>query len=321
MRVRFPDSPSARPDLGPSLALRARFRFRFPGLAFAVALAAGCRSPSAGDRADSPPVREQTTPIEAGKALAASAASSSPEPVDAGNAQPKLSPLAAPGRFVSLDVPGFRPAIVHVPLGATTKRPVMVALHGNFDRPEWQCEVWAEISGGFPFILCPRGIPRDDVPKSLDRWTYGSQKKTQEELFTALDALARRFPEHDALGPIVYTGFSLGAILGVRTVGEHGEKFPRAVFTEGGEKWSKALAKAFVEEGGQRVLFACGQTACKFSSKSAASLLEREKAGVRIAFGGNIGHTYDGKVADAIKAEWTWLLEGDERWQSSGAAR
>ena len=117
------------------------------------------------------------------------------------------------------------------------------------------------------------------MPKQLDRWTYGSLKKTQEELFTALDALAKRFPEHDAQGPIVFTGFSLGAILGVRMVGEHGEKFPRAVFTEGGEKWSTTLAKAFVEEGGQRVLFACGQTACKFTSKRAASLLEREKVG------------------------------------------
>jgi hypothetical protein len=287
----------------------------------AAALAAGCRTPSVGDRADSPPVREQTPQTLASASPSTSAAENA-EPADAGRAEPKLPPLAAPGRFVSLDVPGYRPAIVHVPLGATTKRPLMVALHGNFDRPEWQCEVWAEITGGFPFILCPRGIPRDDVPKSLDRWTYGSLKKTQEELFTARDALTKRFPEHDALGPIVFTGFSLGAILGVRMVGEHGEKFPRAVFTEGGEKWSAALAKAFVEEGGQRVLFACGQTACKHTSKRAQAVLEREKVGVRIAFGGNIGHTYDGKVADAIAAEWSWLLEGDPRWQvTQGAPR
>ena len=289
------------------------------GLALAVVLGVACRSPSAPDRADSPPVHEQAQP--SGTDAPAPAATPSSEPRDAGSAEPKLPPLVAPGRFVSLDVPGFLPAIVHVPLGATSKRPLMVALHGNFDRPEWQCEVWAEITGGFPFILCPRGIPRDDVPKSMDRWHYGSGKKTLEELFTARDALTRRFPEHDALGPIVFTGFSLGAILGVRMVGEHGEKFPRAVFTEGGEKWSTALAKAFVEEGGQRVLFACGQTACKHNSKRAAAILEREKVEVRVAFGGNIGHTYDGKVADAIAAEWSWLLEGDPRWQVPTGAR
>ena len=290
------------------------------GLVLAVVLGAGCRSPSVPDRADSP-VHEQVPPPGASASPPAASAAESPAPADAGSAEPKLPPLTAPGRFVSLDVPGFRPAIVHVPLGATTKRPLMVALHGNFDRPEWQCEVWAEITGGFPFILCPRGIPRDDVPKQLDRWHYGSGKKTQEELFTARDALTKRFPEHDALGPIVFTGFSLGAILGVRMVGEHGEKFPRAVFIEGGEKWSTALAKAFVEEGGQRVLFACGQTACKHTSKRAAAILEREKVEVRIAFGGNIGHTYDGKVADAIAAEWSWLLEGDPRWQVAPGAR
>ena len=229
-----------------------------------------------------------------------------------------LPPLVAPGRFVALDVPNFRAATVAVPLGATSRRPIMVALHGNFDRPEWQCEVWHEITGGFPFILCPRGIPRDDAPKADDRWTYGALKKTQDELFAGLEALRQRFPEHVAQGPVLFTGFSLGAIYGARMIREHAQTFPRAVLTEGGyENWSAALARGYAKAGGERVLIACGQTACKHTGKRVAALFEREKVGARVAFGGNIGHTYDGKVADAIAAEWTWLLEGDPRWQAA----
>lgn len=218
---------------------------------------------------------------------------------------------------MSLDVPNFRAAIVSVPLGATSRRPIMVALHGNYDRPEWQCEVWQGITGGFPFILCPRGIPRDDAPKSENRWTYGGLKKTQDELMAGIDALRARFPEHVAEGPLLYTGFSLGAIYGAKIVREHAQTFPRAVLTEGGyENWSAAMAKSYAKGGGERVLFACGQTACKYTGKRVAALLERDNVATHVAFGGNIGHTYDGKVAEAIASEWAWLLEGDPRWQA-----
>jgi predicted esterase len=240
-----------------------------------------------------------------------------PAPAGSPNPAPRaLHALEAPGDFVSMEVPGFRPAIVAVPRGATARRPVIVALHGNFDRPEWQCEVWRDITGGHPFILCPRGIPRDDAPKALDRWTYGALKKTEEELFAGLDALAKRFPEHADGARVVYTGFSLGAILGARTLQKHAERFPRAVLTEGGyESWSAGAARAYAKGGGERVLFACGQTACRHSGDRAKKTLEKENVKAVVAFGGNIGHTYDGKVADAISEQWQWLVDGDERWQ------
>lgn len=276
------------------------------------AVGIACRSPPAPEHADSPPPQPVETPFGARRIEPPAAGSP-----DAGrDAAPSLAALVAPGRFVALDVPSFRAAIVALPLGATSRRPIMVALHGNYDRPEWQCEVWQGITGGFPFILCPRGIPRDDAPKSEDRWTYGGLKKTQDELLAGIEALRRRFPEHVAEGPLLFTGFSLGAIYGARIVREHAQIFPRAVLTEGGyENWSAPLAKSYAKAGGERVLFACGQTACKYTSKRVAALLEREQVLAKVGFGGNIGHTYDGRVAEAIRAEWAWLLEGDSRWQ------
>jgi len=193
---------------------------------------------------------------------------------------------------------------------------VLVALHGNFDRPEWQCEVWRGITS-FPFILCPRGIPRGDAPKSLDRWTYGGLKATEAELMAGLEALKKRFGAYIDDGPLLYTGFSLGAIYGARMLRDHPEQFPRAVLTEGGyESWARPAAKKYREGGGLRVLLACGQTACQQAGRGVARTLEKEGIGARVVFGGNIGHTYDGPVARSIAEAWDWLVEGDERWPS-----
>ncbi len=235
-----------------------------------------------------------------------------PAPVPAGPL-----PLEAPGEYLALDVEGFRPAVVAVPLGATARRPVVIALHGNYDRPEWQCEVWRGITGAHPFILCPRGIPRGDAPKSSDRWEYGALKKTAQEIDAGLLALAQRFPDHVDPGPVVFTGFSLGAILGVHIVTKAPGRFSRMVLTEGGQAgWSRTLAEKLAEQGG-RVIFACGQGSCQASSRAPRKLLESAGVGARIVSGGNVGHDYGGKVAAAIAEQWAWLVEGDARFSAA----
>jgi dienelactone hydrolase len=223
---------------------------------------------------------------------------------------------------VALEVPGFRRAAVSVPVGARRPRPLVVALHGNYDRPEWQCEVWRDITSAFPFVLCPRGIPRTDAPPSEDRWHYGSGEQVRKELDAALEALRERFGAYVDDGPIVYTGFSLGAILGERMVRRDAKRFPRAVLTEGGAAgWTVGAARAFADAGGKRVLFACGQSSCRFDAKGPVAALQKVGLEARVAYGGNIGHTYDGAVADAIAKEWQWLVDGDDRWALSGRAQ
>jgi predicted esterase len=176
--------------------------------------------------------------------------------------------------------------------------------------------VWREITDGHPFILCPRGIPRGDAPKSEDRWEYGGLAKTEQELLAGLDALRERYGSHLDDGPMLFTGFSLGAILGRHILLKHAARFPRAVLTEGGsEGWSAAVAKRYREAGGQRVLFACGQYACRQAAQGAARVLERQELSARVADGGNVGHTYDGRVARAISDEWEFLLGDDARWR------
>lgn len=230
-----------------------------------------------------------------------------------------LPPLTAAGPLSPLVVPTFRDAVVSVPLGATDHRPVVLALHGNYDRPEWQCEVWRAVTKGYAFVVCPRGIPRRDAPPGENRWTYGKPGDVRREIDAALTALRVRFGDYVAAGPMVYAGFSLGAILGVGIVSGDAERFPRAVLIEGGhDNWSDARAKSYAAQGGRRVLFACGQRTCTTGTKAPSKLLGEAGVETRSVFGGEVGHTYDGPVAAEISGAFSWLVRDDLRW---GGAR
>lgn len=226
-----------------------------------------------------------------------------------------LPPLDGSAELRPLVVPSYRDAVVSIPSGATDARPVVVALHGNFDRPEWQCDVWRGVTKAYPFIVCPRGVPRTDAPASQDRWTYGRPADVRREIDAALAALRVRFGDYVANGPIIYIGFSLGAILGVGIVSDDADRFPRAVLIEGGQSnWSAARAKAFASSGGKRVLFACGQRSCKSDALGTAKLLDKAGIETKSVYGGEVGHTYDGPVAEQITRALPWLVADDPRW-------
>jgi predicted esterase len=158
-------------------------------------------------------------------------------------------------------------------------------------------------------------MPRTDVAKSLDRWTYAGGRPAEKELLAAREALEQRFAKYIAPGPVIYTGFSLGAIIGVSILRKHPERFQRAVLIEGGNKrWSRAHARTYAKGGGKRVVFGCGQVGCKHLGRQAARLLEAEGVEVKVGYNGSVGHTYDGRVADAVAEQWAWLVHGDGRW-------
>ena len=222
-----------------------------------------------------------------------------------------------------LSVEGFRAATLSAPLGAQQQRPIVIALHGNYDRPEWQCAVWREVTQGYPWVLCPRGVPRADA-KALDRWTYAGAPKLAEEIAAGLAALAAAYPDYVDTKKPMLAGFSLGAILGVQLLSKKQREpsYPVSVLVEGGYKgWNKASAKAFSEQGGKRVLFACGQSACEHASRQAAKVLTKYGISAEVVSGGNVGHTYDGAVAEAIEAKWRWLVGDDTRFSNQANAK
>src|SRR5262245_14623589 len=74
-----------------------------------------------------------------------------------------FAPLAAASWLVPLEVPGFGPALAAVPLGARAPRPLLIAVHGDHDRPEWTCGSYRHVISSRAFILCPRGPAQADV--------------------------------------------------------------------------------------------------------------------------------------------------------------
>lgn len=300
-------------------------KVRIVGMLAIFVLAVGCRS----RRADP----------SLGRGAAENGALGSPS-LQLGSVPPTSNPVerspTPPRRlegkepFIALEVSGFGDAVVGIPIGATGRRPILVALHGNFDRPNWQCEVWRQISGGFPFVLCPRGIARRDVPKRMDRWEWSNTEQTDRELQAAIAALNQEYGDFVAKGPILLAGFSLGAILEVGILMRHPGQFGPVVLVEGGQRgWSRAAVQRIflsssdtgvVPEPWQRVLFACGQWDCLKKSRPLVKRLERGGVEAKVVHGRGAGHTYDGTVAEAIGGEWKWLISGDERWAGSAAA-
>ena len=89
---------------------------------------------------------------------------------------------------MELDVKGFGPATLALPLAATTPRPIVVVLHGARDRAEWQCGSFRGLLGGRVFILCPRG-----QAASAGLYWLGSVDEAEAELRAGLVALTARF--------------------------------------------------------------------------------------------------------------------------------
>lgn len=287
--------------------------------------AAGCDRPGASPRPGRPePAAPSSAPAATTEAPPAPPSAAAPPPA----APPAPKRLDAPAPLVDLAVPGHADAVAWIPIGATSPRPIVIASHGNYDRPEWQCQVWGGILEDRAFVLCPRGIPRPDSPAPDDiRFTYADNRALEREIDAGLEALRARFPDHAGPDPVLYTGFSLGAIMGVAIVSRRPERFTRAVLVEGGhDKWTPAAAAAFAALGGERrgardagergrrVLFACGQKPCAFEARRPAAILERAGVATKIVHGPGVGHGYGGAVADAIAAELPWLLEGDARF-------
>jgi hypothetical protein len=229
------------------------------------------------------------------------------------------SPLVSSLPIVALLVPGFSDAVVSMPIGATSPRPVLVATHGLWDFPEGLCDNWRWIVGNRAWVLCPRGDPMPDKT-----FRYKNGPALAKEIDAGLRALKQNYAGYVDDGPMLYTGFSLGAILGVWIISHDPARYPRAVLTEGGEdRWSPQAAAQFVRDGGKRVLFACGLKARVSGAHRAASMLDRAGADARVVLGelpdaGQFIHWYNGPVAEETKAQLDWLFEGDPRWAADG---
>jgi pimeloyl-ACP methyl ester carboxylesterase len=266
-------------------------------LLLAASLAAGCRS--------SEPVRETA-------GIADVNVEAPPVVTDAAQAA-KLPPLRDFSWLERLPLSGHGDGFVSVPLGAIEPRPVIVALHGSGDRPEWACGEWRGITNAYPFILCPHGTPaRAPAGAGLQ---FAGAAATAREITAGLAALEARFGKHVAQGPHVLVGFSLGAMIGARIAADYPMQFPALFLVEGGHaEWNADLVTRFAEGGGQRVLFGCTTASCTAAVRVVRPRLDAAKIETHFVSAGNIGHLVDQRVVDALRPEFPWIVRGDARY-------
>ena len=231
------------------------------------------------------------------------------------NAGSPVKTLTAPAPFAALEVPGHEAAVVSLPLGATSPRPVLVATHGNFDKPEWTCDMWRSVVENRGFVICPRGMKHPNSPPGDPRHKYASNAALEREIHAALDALRASYADFVAPGPVVYAGFSQGAIMGAPIISRNPKLFTRAVLIEGGyDRMSPGVVLSFAKGGGERVLFACGQALCDRLAGESAKALGKRGVEARVVHGVGEGHSYFGKVADEVRRSFDWVVGLDARW-------
>jgi dienelactone hydrolase len=233
--------------------------------------------------------------------------------------KPVPPPLRSEPPIIPLPVPGFSDAVISVPLGATSPRPVVVATHGLWDPPEGLCDDQRWIFGDRVWVVCPRGRPRPDKT-----FRYDGVDALAREIDADLEALSARYPGYVDEGAMMYTGFSLGAILGVGVVARDPSRFPLAVLIEGGEdRWAPALAAKYARGGGRRVLFACGLRGRVPAAERAAAILARAGVEAHVVLGklpdsGQFIHWYNGPIADETRNAQEWLFGDEARWWRDG---
>lgn len=222
----------------------------------------------------------------------------------------QLLPLSAASWRTELAVPGFGPAQVALPLGATTPRPIVVVLHGARDRAEWQCGSFRGVFGGRVFIVCPQG---QAAGSEGGFYGFGSYDDTSAELRAALAALKARFGKHVAPSPIVLVGYGEGAAFAADLARQEPKFFARVALVNGDPaKLSSTAAKVFVEHGGKRMLFFCTDADCQSLGSQRALWLSRSGVTAK-SVQANVGPYLDAAFTTALQKEIPWLLEGDPR--------
>lgn len=212
-----------------------------------------------------------------------------------------LPPLTAPSWLVPIQAKELGEAKLAVPLGAQKPRALLIALHGEVDRPEWQCGSYRGITHGRSFILCPAGSAGPD--------------ESARELRAAISATKQRFGAHVARGPVVLAALGPGVDRALALALEEPSFFSHLVLVNGSlARLTPAFATRFGQAGGKRVLVVCSPSGCDPDSDVRAQSLRPQGVEARLVVPPR-GQGLDADVASAIEKQWSWLVASDARWQ------
>jgi predicted esterase len=212
-----------------------------------------------------------------------------------------------------MELAGDQVVYVAPPVGAREPRPIVVAVHGAGDRPDWACGGWRLGTDAFAFVVCPQGFP-------MSTTTFGW--RNEGTLLSAVDAaiaaVRERYGSHVADAPAVYAGFSQGAKLAAKVLVQRASQFPLGVFAEGGYETTvdAGFARRYHDAGGQRVLLVCGHSYCFKHSKRAERVLEAAGISASAAGDEGSGHNLNEPMQRAVRSAWSHFVAGMPGWDS-----
>ena len=216
----------------------------------------------------------------------------------------------------TIELPEHGFAAVAPPLGATAKRPIVVAVHGAADIPEVMCSAWRVITDGYAFVVCPAGLAVGGP-----RYTWGSAEHIEKRVIEAIAAVEAKWPDYVEVGaPVVYTGFSQGANTAGPVLMRHADRLPRAVLSEGGYRvFDDRTARAYAAKGGERVLFECSSAGCAGGFTWGVATLARSNVHARIEDVGPLGHSLPPAAREGLNRQLPFVVEGLRGWEGYGA--
>jgi hypothetical protein len=206
---------------------------------------------------------------------------------------------------------GERLGFVSVPLGATEPRPVMVALHGGSDRPEWACGAWRGVTEAYPVLVCPRGRGPDHA------LSWQSPGDTSRRIERAIAAATKLLPGWVRQGePIVLAGFSMGAVQAALLARKDAKRYPRVVLGESAynPESSMQFGAPWAAGGGERLLLSCSTRGCEGTYAASARNAARHSVLVRLNMAGTNQHNIDDPVVRSLRRDWPWLVDTAPGW-------
>lgn len=283
-------------------------------LVASMLLASACRGGTASAPASAETLEPTPIPADGGKGTDPDQDPPRPRP-NRGELAPREPP--AQPKLELLDVVGFDPAVVSVPSAEGRGMPLLVAVHGAGDRPEWHCGIWQEVVANRGFVLCPRGRRiHAGVPHDRARYYLPDHHWLRRLTGAAVEALRLAYGERVDEGGAILAGYSQGATMGALIAAPTPALFSRAVLIEGGSTaWTVATARSFREAGGQRIAFLCGVAHCRDAARRAERWLTAAGVPTRVEYVPEGGHTYDGSVGLRLPELFSWVTAEDPRWQ------
>ena len=202
---------------------------------------------------------------------------------------------------------------VSVPLGAREPRPIMIALHGGGDRPDWACGEWRGITGGYAFLVCPRGPGASD---SALGWS--SPEDTKARIARAVAATKKMFGSWVKDTPLVIAGFSMGATQAALLARSDPKTYPRVALSESAYAPEPVMAfpVPWAKGGGERALFSCTTFGCEGTYRRAARLVAAQGVPSRLNIAGTNQHGIWDVVVRSVRRDWPWLVEGAVGWEA-----